>query len=140
MAKSKLIPWLLIVVVVVIAVLAIETTIRSREERKRQAFYQSVLRQYSTTLRPGTQRGEVEAVLASQSRAFEQTCCLLRTKQTAPEDIVKIGSEPKLWYCRENDMYLVFEFESPRGPVARETNASDRLRRVSLAPWLGGCL
>ena len=140
MARSKLIPRLLIVVAVVVAVLAIEATIRGRAERKRQAFYQSALHQYSTTLRPGTQRGEVEAVLASQGRAFQQTCCLLSTKQNALEDIVKIGSGPKLWYCRKNDMYLVFEFESPPGPVVRETNASDRLRRVSLAPWLGGCL
>ena len=62
MAKNKLIPWLFSIVVVVVAVLAVELTIRSREERKRQSFYQSILHQYSTTLRPGTQRGEVEAV------------------------------------------------------------------------------
>ena len=139
MVKSKLILWLLFAVAVVIAVRAIESTIRSRAEWKRQAFYQSILRQYATTLRPGTQRGEVEAVLASQGRVFEQMCCLLREKQNAPEDIVKIGSEPKPWHCSENDTYLVFEFESPPGPVTRETNGTDRLRRVALAQWLGGC-
>jgi hypothetical protein len=140
MAKNKLIPWLFSVVVVVVAVLAVESTIRNQGERKRQALYQSILSQYSTTLRPGSQRGEVEAVLASQGLAFQQTCCLLRNKQNAPEDIVKIGSEPKPWYCSENDMYLVFEFESPPGPTVREINASDRLRRVALAPWFGNCL
>lgn len=140
MAKNKLIPWLLSVVIVVAAVLAVESTIRIRGERKRQALYQSILRQYSTTLRPGTQRGEVEAVLASQGREFQQTCCLLKNSQNAPEDIVKIGSEPKPSHCSEKDMYLVFEFESPPGPTVRETNASDRLRRVALVPWLGSCL
>jgi hypothetical protein len=136
MAKNKLIAWLFGVVIVIAAALAV-STIRSRGERKRQALYQSILRQYSTTLRPGAQRGEVEAVLASQGREFQQTCCLLKDNKNAPEDIVKIGSEQPS-YCK--DMYLVFEFESPPGPTVRETNASDRLLRVALVPWLGGCL
>jgi hypothetical protein len=140
MAKGRLISWLLIVVAVVAAAVTIEAMIRSRAERKRQAVYQSILRQYSTALKPGTPRGEVEAMLASQGRAFEQSCCLLKEKQDALEDVVKIGSEPKLWYRSENDRYLVFEFESPPGAVVRETDASDRLRRVALMPWMGGCL
>jgi len=140
MAKSKLIPWLLIVAAVVVAVLAVEATIRSRAERKRQALYQSIFRQYLTALKPGTQRSEVEAILVSQGRAFQQSCCLLGENQNALEDVVKIGSEPKLWYCSDLDMYLVFEFESPPGPVVRETDASDRLRRIALVPWLGFCL
>ena len=98
MARSKPIRWLLIAAVVIVALLAIGTTIRRRAERKRQASYQSVLRQYSTKLKPGMQRGEVEAFLASQGRAFEQTCCLSSVKlgSSALEDIVKIGSGPKL--------------------------------------------
>jgi hypothetical protein len=142
MARSKPIRWLLIAAVVIVALLAIGTTIRRRAERKRQASYQSVLRQYSTKLKPGMQRGEVEAFLASQGRAFEQTCCLSSVKlgSSALEDIVKIGSGPKLWYCSKNDMYLVFEFDSPPGAAVRESDASDSLRRVALVPWLGGCL
>jgi hypothetical protein len=142
MARSKSIRWLLIAAAVVVAFLAIGTTIQRRAERKRQASYQSVLRQYSTKLKPGTQRGEVEAFLASQGRTFEQTCCLSSVKlgSSALEDIVKIGSGPKLWYCSKNDMYLVFEFDSPPGAAVRESDASDSLRRVALVPWLGGCL
>lgn len=88
------------------------------------------------------QRGEVEAFLTAQGRTFEQSCCLVRERQgsSAIEDIVKIGSEPKPWYCSKNDMYLVFVFESPPGAVARESDATDTLRRVALSPWLGGCL
>ncbi len=96
MAKRKLTSWLLILAVIVVVVLASTSVIRSRAERKRQAFYQSIFRQYSAALKPGVQRGEVEAMLASQGRVFQQSCCLLREKQSAPEDIVKIGSEPKL--------------------------------------------
>lgn len=140
MAKSKTIPLLLIAVAVV-AVLAIKSTIGIRAERKRDALYQSILRQYSTTLRPGTQRGEVEALLASQGRTFERSCCLLKEKDydAAGEDIVKIGEERTSWHCRKKGVYLVFDFESPPGAVVRESDASDRLRQVGLARWPVAC-
>jgi len=141
MARSqRILLGLLCAVLLIAAVVAIQAAMRSRAHRKQQAFYASVLRQYSTQLKPGMQRGEVEAFLAAQGRAFEQSCCLLESRGSALEDIVKIGSEPKPWYCSENDMYLVFVFESPPGSAVRVSDASDTLRRVALVPWLGGCL
>jgi hypothetical protein len=141
MAKSRRIPLLLIAVGVIVTVLATELMIGKRAEQKRQALYQSILRQYSTTLQPGTQRGEVEAALASRGRVFEKTCCLSKEKShdAAGEEIVKIGEEHTHWYCRLKDVYLVFDFESPPGPVVRETDASDRLSQVALVPWPSGC-
>jgi hypothetical protein len=65
---------------------------------------------------------------------------MVKQGSSALEDIVKIGSEPKPWYCSKNDIYLVFDFDSPPGPAVRESDASDTLRRVALVPWLGGCL
>lgn len=138
--RAKLIILLLSLVAVALAAFAIQTALRKRAERRRQAAYDAVLREYSTALQPGAQRREVEAMLTSRERSFRQMCCLLNENRNAIEDIVKIGSEPKPWYCSENNMYLVFEFDSMPDPRSLKAHSDDRLRRIALSPWLGGCL
>lgn len=138
--KRKLFVSLLFVVALAFVAFVIESGIEKRAEQKRQAAYESTLREYSMTLNPGLQRSAVENVLVSQGRTFRQMCCLLNENRHALEDIVKIGSEPKPWYCSENDTYLVFEFDSSADPNSPGARADDRLRRIALASWLGGCL
>ena len=138
--RSKLIIVLLIVVAASLAAYAIKSALEKRAEQRRQATYQAVLRDYSTALEPGTRRSEVETVLTSRGRSFQQMCCLLNENRNALEDILMIGSGPKLWYCSENDMYLVFEFDSMPDPQSPKAHPDDRLRRIALSSWLGGCL
>jgi hypothetical protein len=114
--------------------------IRRHVERKQQAVYQSILRSYSAELKPGTARRDVELLLRAKGQSFQQTCCILNEDRTALEDLVKIGSEPAPWYCSENDVYLVFEFYSPRHPGPTDAQPSDSLERVAVSPWLQGCL
>jgi hypothetical protein len=140
MTKSKLIILLLILVAVALSAFAIESALGRRATQRRQASYDALLREYSTALRPGAQRREVEAMLTSRGRSFQQMCCLLNENRNALEDIVKIGSEPKPWYCSENDMYLVFGFDSMPDPQFPKAHPDDGLRRIALSPWLGGCL
>jgi hypothetical protein len=141
MMKSKLIMSVLIIVSIALSAFLIESAVEKRADQKRHAEYQSLLSEYSAALDPGTLRSQVEAILASRGRSFQQTCCLLNENRNAFEDLVKIGSEPKPWYCSENDMYLVFEFDSVRDdPQFPNARPDDRSRRIALSPWLGGCL
>ena len=140
MMKKNLIMWLLIVSALAVAVFVVQSSFQNRAELRRQSAYQAVLREYLSALSPGAQRAEVETVLASRGRSFHQMCCLLNENRNALEDIVKIGSGPKPWYCSENDTYLVFEFESPTDLGSPKAGANDRLRRIATASWLGGCL
>lgn len=138
--KTKLIILLLILVAVALSAFAIKSALWKRAAQRRQAVYDALLREYSATLRPGAQRREVEAVLTTRGRSFQQMCCLLSENRNALEDIVKIGSEPTPWYCSENDMYLVFEFDSMPDSQFPKAHPDDSLRRIALSSWLGGCL
>jgi len=138
--KGKPIILLLILAAVALAAFAMESALGKRAEQRRHDSYDALLREYSTVLRPDARRREVEAFLTSRGRSFQQMCCLLNENRNALEDIVKVGSEPKPWYCRENDMYLVFEFDSMPDPQFPKAHPDDRLRRIALSPWLGGCL
>jgi hypothetical protein len=92
-----------------------------------------------TPLPPYRERSAVETALTPRGHSFQRMCCLLNENRNTLEDIVRIGSEPRPWYCTENDMYLVFEFDSmPDAQSPRHPD--DRLRRIALSPWLGGCL
>ena len=114
--------------------------LRRHVERKHQVAYQSILRSYSAELKPGTARRDVERLLRAKGQSFEQTCCILGGDRSALEDLVKIGSEPTPWYCSENDVYLVFEFYSPRHLGLTDAQPFDSLKRVAISPWLQGCL
>jgi hypothetical protein len=140
MTKRNVLLFLVLTVIIGIVAVAAESLIRGRAERKRQVSYQDVLRGYTAKFNPGIERREVESTLANQGRSFQQMCCLINENRNALEDIVKIGSEPKPWYCSENGEYLVFEFDSPVESEYAKAQPSDRLRAIKLSQWLGGCL
>lgn len=140
MSLKKAATILLAIVAVVLAGLGVESLVRRNIERKHQALYNSILREYSAELQPGTPRKDVEQLLRTKGQSFQQTCCLLNTNRSTFEDLVKIGSEPAPWYCSEDDVYLVFEFYSPAHAGTPIAQPSDSLKRIAVSPWLQGCL
>ena len=140
MMKSKPILLVLVVVVAALSAMLMKSVTEKRAGKERHAADESVLREFSTALKPGTPRSQVEALLDSRGRSFQQMCCLLDENRNALQDLVRIGSEPKAWYCSTSDMYLVFEFDSLPDPRSPKANPNDTLRKIALSPWQQGCL
>ena len=133
-------------VLVLLAVAAgVQHEFETRAQGKRQAGYESALREYQQVLKPGMTRKEVEGYLHNQNRDFEQTCCVdpkeLATRSSW-DDILKIGEEKPPWYCGANNVYIAFQFadhERRRGYEIRDSDM-DTLKAVSIYHRLGPCL
>jgi hypothetical protein len=121
-----------------------------REQRKateREAHYHSVLDKYTSDLKPGMSREQVEQRLQTDGRRFNQMCCVANFRgehtsfvATSWDDLVKIGEESTPWFCSENNVYIAFEFNPKSQGERPETNRSDILKRVSVFHHLEGCL
>jgi hypothetical protein len=140
MRKRKLLLSILFVVALIFAGLGVNGLLQKRAERNRQIGYQSILKEFSAALPVGSERREVESLLVVRNRAFQRMCCIASENRNAQEDLVKIGTEPKPWYCSDNSVYLVFEFDSMSHDGPGQSDPSERLRRIEVKPWLGGCL
>ena len=114
--------------------------VQTRAERRREAEYQMVLKEYADALKPGMTRPEAESYLRAKMLPFQQMCCVAKPRQ-AWADLVKIGEEQAPWYCNAYNIYVAFEFSTtePHGVVTDARN-SDRLESVTLFPHLEGCL
>jgi hypothetical protein len=121
-----------------------------RERHKaaeREAYYQTILAKYTSELKPGMSREQVEQRIQSDGKWFGQMCCVanIRGQYTSSveagwDDLVKIGEESPPWFCSENNVYIAFEF-NPKSPgELSKTNASDILKRVSVFQRLEVCL
>jgi hypothetical protein len=121
-----------------------------RERHKaaeREAYYQTILAKYTSELKPGMSREQVEQRIQSDGKRFGQMCCVanIRGQYTSSveagwDDLVKIGEESPPWFCSENNVYIAFEF-NPKSPgELSKTNASDILKRVSVFQQLEVCL
>jgi hypothetical protein len=121
-----------------------------RERHKaaeREAYYQAILAKYTSELKLGTTREQVEQRIQSDGKRFSQMCCVSNTRgqytssvEAGWDDLVKIGEASTPWFCSENNVYIAFEF-SPKSPgELSKTNASDVLKRVSVFQRLEGCL
>jgi hypothetical protein len=121
-----------------------------RERHKaaeREAYYQTILAKYTSELKPGMSREQVEQRIQSDGKWFGQMCCVanIRGQYTSSveagwDDLVKIGEESPPWFCSENNVYIAFEF-NPKSPgELSKTNASDILKRVSVFQQLEVCL
>ena len=121
-----------------------------RERHKaaeREASYQTVLAKYTSELKPGTSREQVERHLQTDGRRFRQMCCVenfrgqyVSLKGAGYDDLVKIGEERAPWFCSENNVYIAFEFNPKSHGELSDTNGSDILKRVSVFRQLEGCL
>lgn len=121
-----------------------------RERNKaaeREAYYHTVLAKYTSRLKPGMTREQVEQHLQTDGTRFRQMCCVansrgehVRIVGAGWDDLVKIGEESAPWFCSENNVYIAFEFNPKSRGELSETNVSDVLKRVSVFHWLEGCL
>ena len=132
-----------LVVLVIIGVFTVRHILGKRAERRREAHYQFILREYSDSLKPGMARLDVEKYLQSRNAAFRQMCCVDANLRTGVwDDLVKIGKEDAPWFCSENNVYIALQFtgQRPQGYVGWNAQDVDKLRAVTVYHWLEGCL
>jgi hypothetical protein len=118
-----------------------------RETAQREKSYQTLLDQYAADLKPGMNRTQVERYFQANRTQFRQMCCVANfrggnviLRGAGWDDLVKIAEESVPFICRENNVYIAFEF-NPKAPgELPDTNSSDTLKRVSIFHQLEGCL
>src|SRR5580698_3244872 len=106
--------WGLLIVIgmlVTVCSFGIKAVIDKRSEEKRQVEYQSTLKEYSNSLRPGMTRHEAESWLRLNNHRFGQRCCVGESR-SAYVDLVKIGSEKAPWFCNQKNVYVALDFET----------------------------
>jgi hypothetical protein len=117
------------------------------EAAEREIGYQSVQTQYAVELKPGTTREQVERHLQTNGKGFRQMCCVANFKgqqasfdRAGYDDLVKIAEESSPFVCRENNVYIAFEFNPKSEGEVSGTNSSDILKGVSVFHQLEGCM
>jgi len=122
--------------------------IRDRHDAaEREIGYQTVQGQYAIELKPGATRDNVERHLQTKGKTFRQMCCVAILKsqyvsfdRAGYDDLVKIAEESAPFFCRENNVYIAFEFNPKSEDEVSHTNSSDILKRVSVFHQLEGCM
>jgi len=105
--------WLLMLIALVIALsaLAVRSSVRAMERRKREIGYEVALRTYSEAFHPGITRKELEDYLRSRNTHFYSVLTGFGGRtESQYADLVKIGEETPPWYCSEAYVYVAFEF------------------------------
>jgi len=127
-------------VLVAVSVFAIYRVWEKREQEKREAAYQSTLRRYSDSLKPGMTRKDVEGYLTRINLKPQHMCCVSQDRG-AWDDLVQIGKEDAPWYCSESNIYVAFQFASQPGRhVMPMADPTDILKAVTLYGRGEGCL
>ncbi len=57
-----------------------------------------------------------------------------------PEDIATIGHDDHAWFCSENNVYLVFQFDGAPRDSPVQVDDLDTLTEISIVRRLEGCL
>jgi len=122
--------------------------VRSRHDAaKREIGDQAIRNQYAGELKPGATRENVEGYLQTNGKAFRRMCCVANFKgqyvsfdRAGYDDLVKIAVESAPFACRENNVYIAFEFNPKSEGEVSHTNSSDILKRVSVFHQLEGCM
>ena len=112
----------------------------AKGQGQREAAYQSLLRSYSETFRPGMTRKDVEASLRQRGNTFLRMCCMDSRRSSAYDDLTKIGDERAPWYCSKHNVYVGFEFNAAEPSEFPKADDADRLTTVRIFHWLEGCL
>jgi hypothetical protein len=107
--------------------------VHRRNQRQKQ--YEATLASYSSEIRLGTHRAEVESILHSKG------VTLSHEPYGGPplDDFTKIGREQDLVYCSWENVDIQFHFE-PSKPASVEPLANDTLRKIALGQWPYDCL
>ena len=140
----------MIIAAIAVVILALWLVRDVRERHKaaeREINYQIVLAKYSSALKPGMIREQVEQHLQTGGTRFRQMCCVANFRGqhmslagAGWDDLVKIGEERGPWFCSENNVYVAFEFNPKSKDELADTNGSDILKRVSVFHQLERCL
>ena len=117
-----------------VLVLAIVAGVSFVRAKRNDEQYQTTLKQFRTTLKPGTSRGQVEEYLRQRGMPFERTCC----KPGIFSDRARIGKRPSKFVCSDENIYLEFKFNNDpqQAAVAR---GSDVLKKIDIVEH-GICL
>jgi hypothetical protein len=135
---SRLYLAILLVILIVISVVTFRRAQAQRAERKREAAYQSILLSYSSTLKIGMARNDVEHYLRKNGTTFEQMCCVDET--SAFTDLVEIGQEKPPWMCSDRIVYVALQFAAIKPHDFSDIDDSDVLKRMTIFKWSQSCL
>jgi hypothetical protein len=118
-----------------------------QEAAERESGYQTVLAGYAVQLKPGMTREQVERYFKTNGKQFQRICCVANFKgeyvsfdRAGYDDLVKIAEENAPFICRENNVYVAFEFNPKAQGELSNTNGSDILKRMSVFHQLENCL
>jgi hypothetical protein len=126
--------------VVALLIFGVYHTLEKRAQQGRESGYKAALRSYSSVLKSGMKRKEVEDYLHARNIPFRQMCCVdgKKLSKGVYDDLTKIGAENAPWYCSENIVYIAFQFSGPARKWTAEP--SDVLESISVYRSLEGCL
>ena len=110
-----------LVALIIAAISAILLTTHIVGMAWRAARYHAILKTYSSVLKPGMKRSEVENYFVTSK--------YVSFSRGASQDIVEIAHEKAGWVCQEQLVYLRFELD---GIEPNEPKSSDSLVRTSL--------
>lgn len=113
-----------LVVVIVIAIINVVTFVRRKQQDSR---FRAELLTSRSVLQPGTSRETVEDYLRHQGMPYERICC----EPGVFSDRSKLGKEPGRWFCRNQNIYLEFTFDSGAAP-AEVARGSDVLKEIHI--------
>ena len=140
---KRILVFMLLLAGAVLLILGIRQVVKSLARRKREAVYQATVLSYTSVLRPGMTRKEVEDYLRARNLEFGQMCCVVPNdlQKHSWDDITKIGQEDPPWYCRDQTVFVAFQFVDG-GQYKSTWGADDRdtLKAVLLYHQFGPCL
>jgi len=143
---KRALPLILILLVAGLCGLGVRYWSKKQMQMRREATYQAALRSYTEALKPGMTRKQVEDYLRAKNIKFRQICCvdikeLQSSRRRSWDDLTKIGEEDIPFVCRENNVYVAFQFtDHEQGEAKRQVNDLDTLKALSIYHSLEGCL
>src|SRR5947207_1374269 len=127
--------------VVALLVFGVYHVLEKRAQQGRETGYKAALLSYSSVLKPGMKRKEVEDYLHAKNIPFRQMCCVEKFSKGVYDDLTKIGAENAPWYCSEKIVYIAFQFSGPaRSAVEWSAEPADVLESISVYRSLEGCM
>ena len=131
-------------IAVLLVTLGIHHIIADRTRRKRESEYAKALESFSSVLKTGMTRQQVEDYFKDKNVSFSQICCV-SVKQFSPgvydnayDDLVKIGKD-EAFLCDYN-VYIAFQFLGSVKNGLPKSDSSDKLKDLSIFRRGESCL
>jgi hypothetical protein len=137
--RHKVLLAFAVLAVAALAVAAGAEYVAARQQAEREAAYAESIQAYRVRFRVGISRAEAEEMLRDGGMHFQQVSGAGLEEKTY-SDLIKIGQEPKPWYCSEHNVYIALQFTALDQSKPFDRKPSDVLKRITLFKWLEGCL